>query len=405
MKVLHIAPTPFFSDRGCHIRIKGIVKGLDKRGVKNTVVTYHHGRDVEGINTVRTATIPWYTKVDAGPSPFKYIADILLFFKALVLLARERPDIIHGHLHEGVLIGWAANLCFFWRRTPVIFDMQGSLVGELEAHGYFSKFRFLKRVFWAIEYLIARLPTAFLCSSQESVNVLTDSFSVPVERVCLASDGADVLSVTQREVNALKGKLNINPGQPVVIYSGALSEAKGLSALCELIKGSKKDGLECQYLIVGYPVDKMQKFIADNELEAMVHLAGRVPFEELSTFLACADIAVEPKSANSAEASGKLLNYMGAGLPVLCFGTKNNRGILGDTGFFAADDSVRSLVQCLSHILADADQAECKGAASLVRLKERYSWERTAHVIHSTYADCLQMQQASEPVDKHKEDI
>ncbi|MFW2404279.1 MAG: glycosyltransferase family 1 protein, partial [Gammaproteobacteria bacterium] len=77
-RVLHIAPTPFFADRGCHIRIRGIVGGLAERGYENLVCTYSIGRDVEGVQTRRCATIPGYTKTEAGPSAFKYVADVFL---------------------------------------------------------------------------------------------------------------------------------------------------------------------------------------------------------------------------------------------------------------------------------------------------------------------------------------
>ena len=40
LRVLHIAPTPFFSDRGCHIRIDGIVNALNRC---DTPGSPHHG--------------------------------------------------------------------------------------------------------------------------------------------------------------------------------------------------------------------------------------------------------------------------------------------------------------------------------------------------------------------------
>lgn len=118
LTVLHIAPTPFFADRGCHMRVRGLILALNKRGVNNLLCTYHHGRDVEGVKAMRIMNIPAYTKLEAGPSPWKYLADILLLFKVCQTIWRTKPDIIHGHLHEGSLIGWMARWLFFWRRLP-----------------------------------------------------------------------------------------------------------------------------------------------------------------------------------------------------------------------------------------------------------------------------------------------
>ena len=47
--VLHIAPTPFFSDRGCHIRICNEIKALIDCGMQVILCTYPLGDDVPGL--------------------------------------------------------------------------------------------------------------------------------------------------------------------------------------------------------------------------------------------------------------------------------------------------------------------------------------------------------------------
>ncbi|GAH30553.1 unnamed protein product [marine sediment metagenome] len=44
--ILVIAPTPFFADRGCHIRILEEIRALQKLGNKVTLYTYGLGRDM-----------------------------------------------------------------------------------------------------------------------------------------------------------------------------------------------------------------------------------------------------------------------------------------------------------------------------------------------------------------------
>jgi len=57
----------------------------------------------------------WYKKISAGPDWQKIILDILLIRKTFFLARTQKPDIIHGHLHEGVLIGWIVKKLLFWR--------------------------------------------------------------------------------------------------------------------------------------------------------------------------------------------------------------------------------------------------------------------------------------------------
>ena len=58
LRVLMIAPTSFFSDYGCHVRIYEEAKILQKLGHRVTIVTYYNGKDVPGLDIRRTLPIP-----------------------------------------------------------------------------------------------------------------------------------------------------------------------------------------------------------------------------------------------------------------------------------------------------------------------------------------------------------
>ena len=76
MRILTIAPTPYFSDRGCHVRIYEEARALVKGGHEVTICTYHLGSDIGGIPTLRIPPIPWYKKRSAGPSWHKPFLDL-----------------------------------------------------------------------------------------------------------------------------------------------------------------------------------------------------------------------------------------------------------------------------------------------------------------------------------------
>ena len=128
-KVLMIAPTPFFADRGCHMQIYEEIKAIKKLNCDVVLCTYHLGRDVSGVEIYRSLKIPWYTKLSAGPSFHKIYIDILLFLTSLKVAFKFKPDLIHGHLHEGAAIGWLIKLLI---RKPLLFDLQDSLSKELK---------------------------------------------------------------------------------------------------------------------------------------------------------------------------------------------------------------------------------------------------------------------------------
>lgn len=385
LTALHIAPTPFFADRGCHVRIRGLVTALQRRGVGCLLCTYHHGRDVDAVETVRIPRIPGYRKVAAGPSPFKYVADLLLLWVVVREAWRRQPDVLHGHLHEGALLAWLTSKALFWRRLPVVFDMQGSLTGELEEYGYFARVPGLRRLFAWIERRIDALPDAIVASSARSLAIARDRFGVPRQRLHLVEDGVDVEPADPASVDELLRKWQLHGARPIVVYTGSLLRVKGLEVLQETLREAARRRLDARFLLVGYPVDEMRAYVDRHGLESNCTLTGRVPFESIGSVLAMAEVALEPKRGASGEASGKLLNYMAAGLPVVCFDTDTNREILGSCGCYASSPSVDAFVDRLETLLGSSE-ARALGECGRKRVAERFSWDRSAERLHSLYA-------------------
>jgi len=333
MRVLHIAPTPFFADRGCHIRIRNEIEAFKASDVKIILCTYPIGRDIEGIDIRRTFRIPGFIRTDAGFSPFRFPADVLVFFLTLKVAWQERPDILHGHLHEGALIGWAVRCCLFWRKIPLVMDMQGSLTGELIGYGTIPQTSFLARVSSVVEQIICRMPKAFFCSSVRSLGILRQRHGVDHQRLALVNDVVPDRFFTVQDPAVNRTKLGIPADRTVVLYSGSLLPGKGVGHILQAIDQLRS--MDLYWLLIGYPIEDIHDQLMALSLDGMVRMTGQVAYDDLSQWLAVADIALDPKEDTSGEASGKILHYMAAGLPVVCFDTVNNRSLLGTLGYYA----------------------------------------------------------------------
>jgi len=390
--ILHIAPTPFFSDRGCHIRIEGIVRCLSQLGHSNVVCTYHHGRDIEGVATKRISPIQNYTQTEAGPSKYKLWADWKLLWLSVKHYRELKPDVIHAHLHEGLLIGIIIKILFFWRRTALIGDMQGSLSGELESHGSFKKLPILRWPVRFLEQILMWLADYIVCSSKHSMQKIQSEFSIADSKISLAQDGADAAKpIDERQSQELKATLALPKNKSIALYSGALINSKGLNELKALILASSKNSAEqsdIHFLIIGFPVDDLESFINVNHLQNCT-LVGRVQFEELPLYLSLADIAIDPKRSDAGEGSGKMLNYLAAGLPVVAFDTENNREFL-PSGTRLAKDS-NELLQILIDVICQHDSNEAisgidqMARANLEYFEQNYSWQVTKDQLKSAY--------------------
>jgi glycosyltransferase involved in cell wall biosynthesis len=208
-RILMIAPTPFFADRGCHVRILGEAKALINLGHQLLLCTYFLGRDVEGIPTERTMTVPWYKKLSAGPSWHKFYIDLLLLWKVLRACRKFRPDIIHAHLHEGIIIGKIASQLF---KVPLVADLQGSLTDEILAHKFIPNIRFLVKTIRWVERKINQMPAHLIVSSAQTAQACVQNYGIAAERVTSVMDGVDLEIFSPREKDpSLQAVLGITP--------------------------------------------------------------------------------------------------------------------------------------------------------------------------------------------------
>ena len=84
MRILMIAPEPFFEPRGTPFSEYHRIRAMTSLGHEIDLVTYPFGHDVEipGLRVFRSLRPPFVSAVRIGPSAAKIPLDILLAFAA-----------------------------------------------------------------------------------------------------------------------------------------------------------------------------------------------------------------------------------------------------------------------------------------------------------------------------------
>jgi len=190
MKILMVAPTPFFANRGCHIRILSEIRALQGLGHAVSIVTYHIGETPDGVDAYRIPRVPWYRKLEAGPSWQKPFLDLLLIFRTWSMARKLQPDVLYGHLHEGAFVAHMARL-LLRRRPPLLFDVQDSLTAELRSYRFVRSGSFAEKFFLKLEQWICEKADHLVCSSRSSAELIRKEFSAEPSRVETMEDGVD----------------------------------------------------------------------------------------------------------------------------------------------------------------------------------------------------------------------
>jgi glycosyltransferase involved in cell wall biosynthesis len=382
-----IAPTSFFSDYGCSVRILEETRALQRLGHRVTVCTYRNGQDVPGLSIRRTPPIPFREHYEVGSSLHKVGFDLLLFWTVLFTSLRHRPDVIHAHMHEGALIGLLVSRLF---RLPMIFDFQGSLTSEMLDHKFLHKSSRFYRPLRRLETTLDRKAPMILTSSTNARELLLREFGCRPEQVQTLSDHVNTEAFyppTRAESGLLaerKARLGIPQDHKVIVYLGLLADYQGTDALLQAAALLLQQRQDVHFLIMGFPgVEHYRQMSRDLGIADHATFTGRVPYHQARDFLALGDAAVSPKMS-ATEGSGKILNYMAMGLPTVTFDTPVSREYLGDLGFYATPGDPASLARTLLQGLCDGGEQR---GAELRRVAETcLSWDLATGTILRAYS-------------------
>jgi len=386
-KILMIAPTSFFSDYGCSVRIFEEARALNMLGNEVAVCTYRNGQDIPGLTIRRTPSIPFREHYEVGSSPHKIAFDFLLFWTVLATALRGRPDVIHSHMHEGALIGLVISKLL---RIPMIFDFQGSLTSEMMDHKFLRQDSLFYRPLRWLEDQIDRLSPMILTSSDNARRMLLSECGCVPEQVHTLADCVNTETfrpARESEQSALakrRATLRIPQDRKIVVYLGLLADYQGTDALLHAAAHLLKRRQDVHFLIMGFPaVDHYQRMAHRLGIADRTTFTGKIPYRQAGSFLALGDVAVAPK-LSSTEGSGKILNYMAMSLPTVAFDTPVSREYLGDLGIYAKPGDASSLAEALLSALSE--QANSQRRLELRRVAlQAYSWDYAARTILRAY--------------------
>ena len=130
MRILVIAPHPFYIDRGTPIDVRLVLRVLCSRlNTQVDLLTYHLGEDIEleNLNIIRVSPPLNFKEIRPGFSIKKVLCDIPMFFKAWALARKNRYDFIHAG-EEAVFFAMFLKGVY---NIPYAYDLDSSIAQQL----------------------------------------------------------------------------------------------------------------------------------------------------------------------------------------------------------------------------------------------------------------------------------
>jgi len=372
MRILMIAPQPFFEPRGTPISVYQRLHGLSALNYEVDLVTYHLGKNVEipGVTIHRIPNIPFIKGVKIGPSFAKIILDIVLFFKTLLMLITKKYDVIHSHEEAAFF----AVIFAFIFRTRHLYDMHSSLSQQLESSA-FGRYRVLVKLFeilerWVIHSCDSMLTIgADLEERAREINPAVNQTKVenlPVHVIDPAPD--------QAYVEELKESLGLNDRVPVV-YTGTFEHYQGLDLLFDSAAIVKEQRPEICFVLVGGRPEQIEYWKAHveaNDLDDWVIFVGAVTPAETLAYLEMAEILVSPRT-EGLSVPLKIYTYLYSGKPTVATDLIAHTQILDNENALIAAPQKEAFAEGIFQLAQDPNLRRRIGEAARKFAEEQYS--------------------------------
>lgn len=365
MKILLVAPHPFYKERGTPIAVKLLAETLCEFGNEIDLLTYHEGTDVniQGLNLFRIKKPPFCNNIQIGFSWKKIVADIYLTIYMIKLLRGKKYDIIHA-CEESIFPTTFINI---FLKKKLIYDMDSSMAEQLmEKWQSLSKIRSLLNYF---EYWAAKHSTAVVVVCQylaDKINHFDSSIKTFVLEDIAFEGTSDVLTEDLRKYCSSKSVL--------LLYVGNLEHYQGIDLMLEAVSRINTN-INFKLLIIGGmqgQLNKYQKKVAYFTINDRIEFLGERPFQNLTYYLKQADILISPR-LKGVNTPMKIYSYLASGVPVVATNITSHTQVLTKEHALLVEANPEEFAMGLKKLIEDKKLRAELGTKGKNLAEENYS--------------------------------
>jgi glycosyltransferase involved in cell wall biosynthesis len=381
VKVLVVAPQPFFAPRGTPLSVYYRTMVMAEQGVSIDLLAYGEGEDVEikGVRLLRIPRMAWVGPVPVGPSWKKLFLDAFMFLWTVGLLMRNRYDAVHAH-EESVF--WCRMLKPIFR-FRLIYDMHSSLPQQL-TNFQFTKSRILKSIFRMLEDTCLRKADAVVTICPDLMDYALGT-GVPSAKHLLIENSIfdDVRLAKPPPGNPIAGAPAPAPAipaaldlkRPIILYAGTFEHYQGIDILVKAFALVRARRPDIQLLLAGgtpRQVAGVQELARELGVGDGVLVTGRVSKTTSMQYTGMANVLVSPRTQGT-NTPLKIYEQLASGKPLVATRILSHTQVLDDSVCFMVDPTPESIAEGLLRAASDPDCAKAVAARAQALYEREYS--------------------------------
>lgn len=355
MRILLLAPHPFYTERGSPISVDLMVRILSERGDQIHVLTYHEGkgRDYSGVTIDRIHPWPRVKNIHPGPSWKKIICDIFLFYRFLILISKGHYDLVHA-VEETSLMAWV--VCSI-KKVPFLCDVDSSMTAQIVEKIKAPIFLKTKVLAKLLRFFESR-PVRFAEGVITMCDALADDLKQyhPKRMLVLKDISLIDQELTPDGIAEIKDDPKLLGA--VVMYIGNLEAYQGIDLLleCFALAVPLYDG-KMSLVIIGGSEDDVKRYHKKGErlgVGSLIHFYGPQPLEHLGHYMSRADVLVSPR-IQGVNTAMKVYSYLDSGVAVLATDLPTHTQVMDENITMLAAPDKQVFSRALIRLLNDSE--------------------------------------------------
>src|SRR5260370_41707848 len=312
-------------------------------------------------------------------------SDALAFWRILILLRKERTDVVHTHTAKAGALG---RLAAWLAGVPIIVHTYHGNVFQ----GYFGLLR--NRIYLAVERMLAQLSTKVIAISESQQQEICMKYHVvPRQKICVIHNGFDLEHFAQGSREEARRKFGLKTDDFVVVWVGRMVPVKDVQLLAQVIRRAAEKQSNICFLVVGDGEEK-------KELASLVRGYANVRLlgwrHDMEQIWSAADVAL--LTSRNEGTPTALIEAMAAGLPFVATNVGGVKDLAAGTvcelpngmGYRAANGYLSSpspdaLLYGIEQIAEDPQTAKEMGLIGRAFAFERFSIPRLVEEMTSLY--------------------
>jgi len=379
MKILVLAPHPFFQERGTPIDVHLVLKVLTHR--KDTFVdllVYNEGTAVSlpNFKLIRIRNLSILQNIRPGFSLKKVIADILMFFKAWSMIRKNKYDFIHA----GEEMVFSAMFFKILYKIPYAYDLDSSIAQQLvEKKPYFKK-----------------ISSFFNWFESKAIQGSLIDFPVCNGLAKLCEEAGSKKHVTLHDISQLKNpnllptgslKKELGVDKLFLKYVGNLEVYQGIDLLIDSFAIVTKENTEVDLVIIGGVPEDIKHYqgkVTDLGISDRVHFLGPKPFDTIDEYIAEADILVAPR-IRGINTPMKVFPYLHSGKPVLLTDLYTHNQLLTNNEAYLAGATPREFADGIIELSTNEELRKKLGKSGKKFVEENHVFESHSKRLNKAY--------------------